>query len=209
MHSAAATREAMIRRGRLLESFTVLWNLLEGLVAVGAGLLAGSTALVGFGFDSMIEVGSALVLMWRLHHAREDHDDEVAENQARKLVGLCFFGLAAYVAFDSLKSLITKERSEESIVGIVLAILSLILMPLLARAKRKVAAALSSGAMKGDSQQTQLCAYLSAILLFGLGANAMFGWWWADAAAGLVMVPIITNEGIETLRGEACGCKPH
>ena len=199
------TRDAAIRRGKLLENFTVAWNLLEGLIAVGVGLLAGSIALIGFGIDSIIEVSSALVLMWRLHHATGDKD-EAAEHRARKIVGVCFLALAAYIAFDSVKSLITKERPEESIVGIVLALLSVIVMPLVARAKRKVAAALNSGAMRADSQQTQLCAYLSAILLFGLGMNALVGWWWADALAALVMLPIIVNEGVETLKGNSCQC---
>ena len=202
----ADTRDAVIRRGKLLENFTVVWNLLEGFIAVGAGLMAGSIALVGFGFDSIIEVSSAVVLIWRLHHAKGE-EDEAAENRARKLVGVCFLALAAYVAFDSVKSLARKERPEESIVGIVLAIFSVVIMPLVAREKRKIARALNSGAMHADSQQTQLCAYLSAILLFGLLANALVGWWWADPLAGLVMVPIIINEGVEVVRGKSCECE--
>ena len=206
MHEASAMdREAAIRRGKFLENFSAVWNLLEGFIAVGAGLFAGSIALVGFGFDSIIEVSSAVVLMWRLHQANGPND-EAAERRARRLVGICFLALAAYVGFDSVKSLIGKERPEESTIGIALALLSVVIMPLVARDKRRVAKALNSGAMRADSQQTQLCAYLSAILLIGLLANAVVGWWWADPLAALVMLPIIIKEGVEALRGKHCDC---
>lgn len=200
-----ASRQLAIRQGKRLEKLTIVWNSLEGLIAIGAGLLAGSISLVGFGFDSVIEVSSALVLVWRLHHTK-GVKEEVAERKARKFVGVCFFALAAYVLFDSMKSLATKERPEESTVGIVLAIVSVIVMPVVARQKRGVAATLNSGAMRADSQQTQLCAYLSAILLVGLAANAAVGWWWADPLAALVMLPIIVNEGVEAFKGEGCSC---
>lgn len=205
VQSIEAVREGAIRKGKWLENFTIAWNSLEGLIAIGAGLVAGSISLVGFGFDSVIEVTSGAVLIWRLHHARGALN-EVAEHRARRLVGLCFFALAAYVLFDSVKSLMTKQRPEESVVGMALAVTSVIVMPLIAREKRKVAAALNSGAMQADSQQTQLCAYLSAILLVGLAANASLGWWWADPVAAIVMVPIIVNEGVEAFQGEACQC---
>lgn len=200
-----ASRLTAIRRGRQLENFSIAWNSLEGIIAVFAGIVAGSISLVGFGFDSVIEVSSALVLVWRLHHAK-GVKDEVAERRARKFVGACFFALAAYVLFDSVKSLVTKERPEESTVGILLAILSVIVMPVVARQKRGVAATLNSGAMRADSQQTQLCAYLSAILLVGLAANAALGWWWADPLAALVMLPIVVNEGVEAFKGDGCSC---
>ena len=190
-----------VRRGQLLEYFTIGWNLLEAIVAVGAGILAGSVSLVGFGFDSLIESSSAIVLLWRL---REGELGEQREKLALKLVGISFLLLAAYILFGAAQSLIYREPSEVSYVGIALAILSLIVMPLLARAKRGVAANLDSRAMKADSRQTDICAYLSAILLLGLGFNALFGWWWADSAAALIMIPIIVKEAIEALRGETC-----
>jgi divalent metal cation (Fe/Co/Zn/Cd) transporter len=197
----AADRTAHLRRGRLLEYLTIGWNLLEGLVAVVSGLVAGSAALVGFGVDSFIESLSGGALLWRL---RSDEDSERRERIALKLVGVSFLALAAYVAFDAGKSLLLREPPEESYVGIGLAALSLVVMPLLARAKRRVAAGLNSRALEADSRQTDICAYLSAILLGGLLLNAVLGWWWADPVAALVMVPIIAKEGVEALRGETC-----
>jgi divalent metal cation (Fe/Co/Zn/Cd) transporter len=192
-----------IRRGRRLEYLTIVWNSLEAIIAVGAGVIAGSIALVGFGIDSVIEVSSGAILLWRLISG------EHREQLALRLVGISFLALAAYVAFDAIKSLWFREPPEASYVGIALAALSVIVMPILARAKRKVAANINSRAMKADSRQTDICAYLSAILLIGLGLNALFGWWWADPAAALIMIPIIAKEGVEALRGEACcddGC---
>jgi divalent metal cation (Fe/Co/Zn/Cd) transporter len=190
-----------LRRGRLLEYFTIGWNLLEAVVAIGAGAVAGSASLIGFGVDSLIESSSAVVLLWRL---RDEKTGEQREKFALKLVGISFLLLAAYVAFDAVKSLILREPPEVSYVGIGIAALSLVVMPLLARAKRRVAADLNSAAMKADSRQTDICAYLSAILLVGLLLNALFGWWWADSIAALIMIPIIVKEGIEGLRGETC-----
>lgn len=189
---------ASVRSGRRLEYLTVGWNSLEAIAAIGAGIIAGSVALIGFGFDSIIEVSSGAVLLWRLVAG------EHRERLALKLVGISFLALAAYVAFDAGKSLVLREPPAESFIGIAIAALSMIVMPLLARAKRKVAASLNSRAMFADSRQTDICAYLSAILLAGLGLNALFGWWWADPVAALVMIPIITKEGVEALRGEAC-----
>jgi len=170
------SRAQSVRRGRILEYFTIGWNLLEAIVAVGSGILAGSVSLIGFGIDSLIESASAIVLLWRL---REDEVGEKREKLALKLVGISFFLLAGYITFDAGKSLINTESPEVSYTGIVLAILSLVVMPLLARAKRRVAADIESRALTADSRQTDICAYLSAILLAGLGLNALFGWWWA------------------------------
>lgn len=194
-------REAVIRRGRGLEYLTIGWNAVEAVVSIGAGLFAGSVALVGFGVDSVIESSSGAVLLWRL---RDGERGERRERVALKLVGVCFLLLAAYVAFDAARSLVMREPPEASYVGIAVAALSLVVMPLLARAKRRVAADLDSHAMHADSRQTDLCAYLSAILLGGLLLNALLGWWWADPAAGLVMAPIIAREGLQALRGETC-----
>lgn len=197
-------RAAAVRRGRYLEYFTIVYNSLEGLIAVGAGIIAGSIALVGFGFDSLIEVTSGAVLLWRLHADVDEARRERVEAISLRIVGICFVVLAIYVTFDSVKSLIRREAPEESLVGIVLAAVSLIIMPLLVRAKRRVARAIKSGALMADSKQTELCTYLSAILLGGLLLNALLGWWWADPIAALVMAPIIVKEGIEALRGETC-----
>lgn len=199
-------RSAHVRRGRALEYLTIGWNVLEAFVAVGAGILAGSVALVGFGVDSVIESTSGAVLLWRL---RDGERGEGRERVALRLVGVSFLLLAAYVAFDAARSLLMREAPETSYLGIGVAALSLVVMPLLARAKRQVAAGLNSRAMQADSRQTDLCAYLSAVLLGGLLLNALFGWWWADPLAGLVMAPIIVREGVEALRGETCGdCHP-
>lgn len=198
-----AGRVELVKRGRRLEYLTIGWNSLEGLVAVAAGTLAGSVALVGFGVDSAIEVSSGAALLWRLHLDSPERRER-AERIALKLVGVSFLALAAYVAFDAVMSLVRRESPEVSYVGIALAALSLVVMPLLARAKRRVAAGLSSRALQADSRQTDICAYLSAILLGGLILNAALGWWWADPAAALVMTPIIVKEGVEALRGETC-----
>lgn len=199
--STTADRAHHVKRGRRLEYFTLGWNMVEAGVAIGAGWLAGSIALVGFGVDSLIESMSGAILLWRL--ASPAHD-ESRERLALRLVGASFFLLAAYVCFEGVKSLVTSEAPETSVPGIVLAAVSLIVMPLLARAKRKVAANLSSHALKADSRQTDICAYLSAILLGGLALNALFGWWWADPVAAIIMVPIIAREGFEAWRGEVC-----
>ena len=201
-------RGELIKRGILLEYFTIGWNLLEGAVAVGAGILAGSPSLVGFGFDSFIESTSGAALLWRLQ-VDDEETRERREQIALRLVGACFLLLAAYVAYDAITALIWRESPETSYIGIALLMISLVVMPILARSKRRVAVQIKSRALEADSKQTDLCVYLSAISLGGLGLNALFGWWWADPVAALVMIPIIVNEGIEDLRGEACcddGC---
>jgi divalent metal cation (Fe/Co/Zn/Cd) transporter len=199
-----STRAAAVHRGLSLEYFTGAWNLLEALVALASGTAAGSIALIGFGLDSLIEVSSGGILLWRLHSDHDEQRRESAERRALQLVGISFLALATYVAGDSMVSLVRHEAPERSLVGIALAIASLITMPLLARGKRKVALALGSPALQADSRQTDICAYLSAFLLLGLLLNAVFGWWWADPAAGLIMVPLIVYEGIQALRGRTC-----
>jgi len=197
-------RASLVRRGRFLEYFTIGYNSLEGLIAVAAGLIAGSIALVGFGFDSLIEVTSGVALLWRLHADVDEDRRERVEAISLRIVGVCFVALALYVTTESLESLLRHEAPKESLVGIILAAVSLVVMPLLVKAKRKVARGINSGALMADSKQTELCTYLSAILLAGLLLNALLGWWWADPIAALVMVPIIVKEGIEALRGETC-----
>lgn len=202
-------RAAIAGRGRRLEYFTIVWNSLEGAVALIAGLLAGSISLVGFGIDSFIEVTSGATLLWRMSVDAHVDRRERNERLALRTVGLCFLALAAYIAFESISNLARRQAPGHSIPGIVLACVSLLVMPLLSRAKRKVGTALGSAAMHADAKQTDFCVYLSAILLAGLLLNALFGLWWADPAAALIMVPIIAKEGFEGIRGQACrNCSP-
>jgi divalent metal cation (Fe/Co/Zn/Cd) transporter len=202
----AATRTDLIQRGERLEYFTIFWNTLEGLLSVGAGIVAGSIALVGFGLDSFVEVISGSALLWRMKADKDVEQRERAERISLRVVGFCFLALAAYVVIDSIHSLLNKSGPERSILGIAIGVASLFVMPLLARAKRNVGRAISSAAMIADSQQTQFCTYLSAILVAGLLLNAFLGWWWSDSLAALIMVPIIANEGIEAVRGKQCHC---
>ena len=194
----------IIRRGLNLEYLTIAYNSLEGLIAIVAGFIAGSTALIGFGFDSVIEVTSGTALLWRLQADLDEEWRERVEAITLRIVGVCFLALAIYVSYEAVSSLLYRELPERSVPGILLAVASLIVMPLLARAKRKVARGIDSGAMMADARQTEFCTYLSAILLGGLLCNALLGWWWADPVAALVMVPVIGKEGIEALRGETC-----
>jgi divalent metal cation (Fe/Co/Zn/Cd) transporter len=207
--TAILERAGIVRRGQRLEYFTIAWNAFEGLVAVVAGAIAGSISLVGFGIDSFIEVTSGTVLLWRMSVDAEVHRRELNERRALRIVGVCFLLLAAYIAYESALDLWSRRAPEHSIPGIVLACVSLVVMPLLSRAKRKVGRALGSAAMHADAKQTEFCTYLSAILLAGLLLNTLFGLWWADPAAALIMVPIIAKEGIEGLQGKACDdCHP-
>jgi len=194
---AEAYRQQAIR----LEYFTIAWNTLEACVALLAGWMAGSIALVGFGLDSIIETASGATLLWRL---RQRGDLEAAaESRALRFVGLTFFALAAYVTYESVRDLRGAQRAEESLVGIILAAVSLIVMPLLGRAKRRLARRLNSRALAADGMETYLCSYLSFALLLGLGANAWLGWWWADPVAALLMVAFMLREGLEAFRGDA------
>jgi divalent metal cation (Fe/Co/Zn/Cd) transporter len=199
-----ADRQRFARRGKRLEYFTIVWNSLEGIVAVIAGILAGSISLVGFGVDSFIEVTSGAALLWRLSLDAEHHRRERIERITLKIVGACFLALAAYVAYEAIENLIAAKAPEHSLPGIILACVSLVVMPLLSRAKRRVGARLKSAAMHADARQTEFCTYLSAILLGGLLLNAAAGLWWADPAAALIMAPIIAKEGVEGLRGNTC-----
>jgi divalent metal cation (Fe/Co/Zn/Cd) transporter len=196
-------RAEHVRFGRRLEYFTIAWNSLEGILAVGLGLLSGSVALTGFGLDSAIEVTSGVALLWRLGQDNSLRREQV-EAISLKIVGWSFVGLALYVLYDSLVSWIARQPPERSIPGIVLATASLVVMPLLARQKRSVAGKISSAALKADAKQTEFCMYLSAVVLGGLVLNALLGWWWADPLAGLLMVPIIGREGFLALKGRTC-----
>ena len=197
-------REQYVRCGQRLEYFTIGYNSLEGAASIAAGLLAGSVSLVGFGLDSMIEVASGAALLWRLHYDMDSSRREQVERTALRTVGACFIALALYIVYESGSTLIRHVPPERSIPGIVIASASVIVMPLLARAKRRVARQIGSGAMHADSKQADFCAYLCGILLGGLLLNAFLGWWWMDPVAALVMVPIIAKEGIAGLRAKAC-----
>jgi divalent metal cation (Fe/Co/Zn/Cd) transporter len=199
--TSAIDHAALKRKGRSLEYFTIGWNSLEGLIAIFAGAIAGSISLVGFGIDSLVEVTSGAALLWRMSSPTED---ESRERLSLQIVGACFLALAIYIAYEAIASLVHRTAPERSVIGIVLACVSLVVMPLLSRAKHKIATGLNSSAMHADAKQTEFCTYLSAILLAGLLLNAFLGWWWADPAAALVMVPIIAREGVEGLQGKAC-----
>ena len=199
-----SVRAETAKLGERLQYATIAWNSAECIVALAAGMVAGSIALVGFGFDSAIEVTSSVAALWRLRSDRDEAARETAERRTLRVIGLCFLGLATYVACGAARDLLTRQPPDHSVPGIVIAALSLIVMPLLVRAKRRVAATLASGALEAEARQTRLCAYLSAILLLGLGANAGLGWWWADPVAALVMVPFIAWEGWQALTGKTC-----
>jgi divalent metal cation (Fe/Co/Zn/Cd) transporter len=202
--SAVLERAAIARHGRRLEYFTITWNLLEGLVAVVAGAIAGSISLIGFGVDSFIEVTSGAALLWRMSVDAEEHRRERIERVTLRMVGACFLSLAAYVGYEAASNLVERKAPEHSLPGIILACVSLVVMPLLSRAKRRVGAHLKSAAMNADAKQTEFCTYLSAILLGGLILNMVSDLWWADPVAALIMVPIIAKEGIDGLRAKTC-----
>ncbi len=191
----------LIRRALILEYLTVAWNVIEAIIAIGAGITAGSIALVGFGLDSIIEVTAAGAIIWRLKKQGDLDEESKREKAALKIVGLTFFALAAYISFESLHALWTQERPSQSLVGIILALASAVTMPVLGLAKRKVAFQIGSKALAADGMETIVCAYLSVALLVGLALNAIWGLWWADPVAGLVMVWFIVKEGREAFEG--------
>ncbi len=195
-------QEALHRRALRLEWLTVSWNVIEAAVAIGAGLIAGSTALIAFGLDSAIEVTSAIGLLWRLYRAEasvsaKEHSE--AERKALSVVAATFFGLAAFIAYESIPALLSRESPGTSTVGLVLSVLSLIAMPVLAYAKQKTGKEMGSDALQADAVETWVCSYLSLALLAGVGLHAAFGWWWADAIGALAMLPVVLWQGWETL----------
>ncbi len=198
------TREELVRRGIRLSYATIGYNSFEAIASLIAGLFAGSVALIGFGVDSLVEVSASGAAQWRLRSDLHDARRAQVEAITHRFVGVCFLALAVYVAGDSAKTLWLRDRPERTIAGIVILSMSVVVMPLLARAKLKVASAMESGALRAEAHQTALCAYLSVIALAGVLLNATLGWWWADPVAALGMVPIIVSEGIDGLRA-----KPH
>jgi divalent metal cation (Fe/Co/Zn/Cd) transporter len=199
----AARRTALGRRARLLAGASVVYNVIEAVIAVAAGLAAGSVALVGFGLDSVVEVSSGLIVLWQFRHRLP----ESRERQALRLMAFSFLALAAYVTVESVRALVSGGEPDASPVGIGLALASLVVMPFLSWAQRRTGRALGSRAVVADSTQTLLCTYLSAVLLLGLVLNATLGWGWADPVAGLVIAVVAVREGIEAWRGEGC-CAP-
>lgn len=185
------------RKAISLEWFTIAWNVLEAVVAVAAGAVAGSIALVGFGFDSSIEAFAAAVVIWQLRHRQS----EEREARALRLIAITFFILATYVVFESVRDLITGSEPDSSTVGIILAVVSLIVMPLLGMAKKRLAERMGSAVLRADAAETLLCAWLSLILLAGLTLNATVGWWWADPLAALGIAWLAFREGREAWEG--------
>lgn len=196
-------RRRLGRRAQLLAGTSVGYNVIEAVVAVSAGLVAGSVALVGFGLDSIVEVSSGLIILWQFRHKMP----ESRERQALKLMALAFFALAAYVGFESVHALSTERIPEHSTVGVALAALSLVIMPALSTAQRRTGRRLGSASVEADGTQNLLCTYLSAVLLAGLLLNSLLGWWWADPTAGLAIAAVALKEGREAWLGENC-CAP-
>jgi Predicted Co/Zn/Cd cation transporters len=206
-HALTADRSVLVRRGLLLNWLTIGYNTIEAIVSVAAGLVSGSVALVSFGVDSGIEVTSSLAAQWRLRADTDPERRERVEFLTHRIIGVCFLALAVYVTVESVTTLWWREAPAPSPVGLVILVLSILIMPALARASRRVARALGSRALEADAAQTFLCAYLSVIALAGVGLNAALGWWWADPVAALVMVPIISREGLQGVRSKgACDC---
>jgi divalent metal cation (Fe/Co/Zn/Cd) transporter len=198
-----AERTRLGRRARLLAGASVTYNVVEAVVAVTAGIVAGSVALVGFGLDSVVEVSSGLIILWQFRHRLP----ESREQQALRLMAFSFFALASYVTVDSVRALFGSGEPAPSAVGIGLAIASLMIMPVLSWAQRRTGRALGSNAVVADSTQTLLCTYLSAVLLLGLVLNATLGWGWADPVAGLVIAAVAVREGVQAWKGKGC-CSP-
>jgi divalent metal cation (Fe/Co/Zn/Cd) transporter len=197
-------RQQLGRRAQLLAAASVSYNLVEAVVAVTAGVVAGSVALIGFGLDSVVEVSSGLVILWQFRH----RIPETRERQALRLIALSFCALAAYVTVESVRALFGSGAADPSPVGIGLAVASLVVMPFLSWAQRRTGRALGSATVVADSTQTLLCTYLSAVLLAGLVLNATLGWSWADPLAGLVIAAVAAREGVQAWRGDACACGP-
>jgi divalent metal cation (Fe/Co/Zn/Cd) transporter len=195
-------RAILVRRGQLLSRVSLAYNTLEGVISIGVGAMAGSISLVGFGVDSVIEVSSSIAALWRLRADANVDTRARVESITLRVVGLSFLALALYLVVDAGRALYLRQPPERTLPGIVVAAASVVIMPVLARAKRRVGIKLGSRALTADAIQTSLCTWLSAIVLLGLGLNALFGWWWADPVAAICMTPIIAKEGVEGLRGE-------
>jgi hypothetical protein len=200
--SGGSRREPLVRRARLLAALGLAWHLVEAAIALIAGLAAGSIALVGFGADSVVEGAAGVVVLWRFSRSRTA--SEVAERRAQRLIGASFFAIASYVGVEAVRTLLAGDHPGSSWVGIGLAVVTLATMPPLAAAKARVGEKLNSAATRSEGRQNLLCAYLSAALLLGLGANALLGWWWADPVTALLIATVAIDEGRKAWEGEAC-----
>ncbi|MFC0529708.1 cation transporter [Phytohabitans kaempferiae] len=200
---STARRAVLTRRIRWFVAATITYNVIEAIVAITAGTIASSTALIGFGLDSVVEVSSAAAVAWQF----TGPDHERRERTALRVIAVSFFALSAYVSVESVRALAAGDRPEHSTVGLVLAAVSLAIMPLLSTAQRRAGRELGSASAVADSKQTLLCTYLSAVLLVGLAVNSLFGWWWADPAAALVIAAVAVKEGRDAWRGDTC-CSP-
>ncbi len=204
MSTVVSARPALVRRGLRLNYLTIGYNTLEGVVSLAAGVVAGSVALIGFGVDSVIEVTASAAAQWRLRADVNPARRARVERVTHRVIGVSFLALSAYVAVESLTTLWRQEAPDPSPIGLAILILSVLVMPLLARAKRRVARALGSHTLGAEATQTSVCAWLSVIALAGVALNAFAAWWWADPVAALVMVPILVNEGMQGLPGRSC-----
>lgn len=204
MATAHAGRERMVARAQLLARVGLAWHLVEAAVAIAAGVVAGSVALVGFGADSLVEAGAGVVVLWLMTGGRSA--SPAAERRAQQLIAVSFVALAAYIGVEAVRDLAVGRHPQASWAGIGLAVVTLAAMPPLAIAKRRVGERLGSPATASESRQTMLCAYLSAALLAGLLANATAGWWWADPVTGLVIAAVALREARDAWRGRACAC---
>jgi divalent metal cation (Fe/Co/Zn/Cd) transporter len=199
---SGARRDALVARARVLAWLGIGWHVFEAAVAVGAGVAAGSIALIGFGADSLVETLAGMILIWRFGGGRQE--SETAERRAQRLIAISFYAIAAYVAVEAIRTLLEASRPGTSWIGIGLAAVTLLVMPVLARAKSRVGVSIDSSATISEGRQNLLCAYLSAGLLVGLGANALLGWWWADPLTALAIAAVAIREGREAWRGEGC-----
>lgn len=200
-------KEALVKKALIINCCLIVYNIIEAIVSILSGMHADSIALVGFGLDSTIEVSSAVILVWRLTHKGTEEEGAEKDKKALFLIGISFFMLAAFVVYQSAGKLIRQEMPDASIVGIIIAALSLAIMPTLGLMKKKIAKQIGSRALEADAMETLICSYLSFALLLGLGLNALLGWWWADPVAGLVMVYFLIKEGKEAISGEECCAK--
>jgi divalent metal cation (Fe/Co/Zn/Cd) transporter len=203
---STARRAVLTRRVRWFVAATITYNVIEAIVAITAGTLASSTALIGFGLDSVIEVSSAAAVAWQFSGSDAGRRQR-RERTALRIIAVSFYALAAYVTVESVRALVGADRAEHSTIGLVLAAVSLAVMPVLSAAQRRAGRELGSATAVADSKQTLLCTYLSAVLLVGLAVNSLFGWWWADPVAALVIAVVAVKEGREAWRGDAC-CSP-
>jgi divalent metal cation (Fe/Co/Zn/Cd) transporter len=210
MATVPLDRPAALRRARRLNEVTIGWNVVEGVVAVAAGIAAGSISLIGFGLDSGVEVSTSIVLAWRLARERRGGCTQEDDRRATRLIAACFAVLALWVTVEAVRQLLEREGPDVSVVGMVIAAIALVLGPVLARAKRRLGPILGSQAVVSEARQTELCAWLAGVVLLGLGANALFGWWWADPVAALVVAGFAAVESVrawqaESLEDTCCG----